>query len=167
MVLSAMFLAIGMVLPSVTMQIREIGNMLLPMHIPVMLCGVICGPVYGGAVGIILPLFRSLVFSMPTLYPNAVAMAVELCVYGVVIGLVYAATKKHNWGIFLSLIASILVGRIIWGLISALLYFFNGTVFTLEIFFTRAFAEAVPGIIAQLILIPAIILSLKKSKLIK
>ena len=41
--LSAMFLAIGLVLPFFTGQIPQIGNMLLPMHIPVLLCGLICG----------------------------------------------------------------------------------------------------------------------------
>ncbi len=36
-----MFVAIGIVLPFFTGQIQLIGNMLLPMHIPVMLCGLI------------------------------------------------------------------------------------------------------------------------------
>ena len=167
LILAAMFLAIGIVLPSVTMQIRQIGNMLLPMHLPVMLCGAICGWKYGGAIGLILPVFRSLLFSKPTFYPNAVAMAVELCVYGVVIGLVYLYTKNIKGGIFIALVSSILIGRIIWGLVSALLYYLNGTVFTFGLFLTRAFAEAFPGIIAQLILVPAIVLSLKKAKLIE
>lgn len=167
MVLSAMFLAVGMVLPSVTMQIREIGNMLLPMHLPVMLCGVICGWRYGGAIGIVLPLFRSLLFSKPAFFPNAVAMAVELCAYGVAIGIVYLYVKNIKGGIYISLVSSMLIGRVIWGAVSAFLYYLNGTVFTLEIFFTRAFLEAVPGIIVQLILIPTIVLSLKKARLLK
>lgn len=167
LVLSAMFLAIGMVLPGVTMQMREIGNMLLPMHIPVMLCGVICGPLYGGAIGFVLPFLRFAVSGKPNIYPNAVAMAVELCVYAVVIGIIYMYTKKIKGGIFISLIASMLAGRIIWGVISALLYSLGGMSYTLELFLTRAFAEAVPGIIIQLILIPTVILSLKKAKILK
>ena len=55
---SAMFLALGMVLPFLTGQIPQIGNMLLPMHIPVLLCGLICGWQYGALVGLILPLLR-------------------------------------------------------------------------------------------------------------
>ena len=51
--LAAMFLAIGLVLPFLTGQIPRIGNMLLPMHIPVFLCGLICGWQYGGAVGFV------------------------------------------------------------------------------------------------------------------
>ena len=40
--LTAMFIGIGLVLPFLTGQIQQIGNMLLPMHLPVMLCGLIC-----------------------------------------------------------------------------------------------------------------------------
>ncbi|MBQ1258575.1 MAG: ECF transporter S component, partial [Clostridia bacterium] len=69
--LSAMFMAIGLVLPLLTGQIKTIGNMLLPMHIPVMLCGLICGWYYGAAVGFILPILRSVTFGMPELYPSA------------------------------------------------------------------------------------------------
>ena len=76
LVLSGLFLAIGYVLPFVTGQLRELGQMLLPMHFPVFLCGLICGWKYGFAVGLILPFFRSVTFGMPPLYPQAVWMAV-------------------------------------------------------------------------------------------
>ena len=56
--LSAMFIAIGQVLPFFTGQIPQIGNMLLPMHIPVLLCGLICGWKYGALVGFTTPLLR-------------------------------------------------------------------------------------------------------------
>lgn len=51
LVLSAFFLALGLVLPFLTGQIPEIGNMISPMHFPVMLCGFICGGPYGALVG--------------------------------------------------------------------------------------------------------------------
>ncbi len=79
--LAAMFMAIGMVLPFLTGQIPQIGNMLLPMHIPVLLCGLICGPQYGAAVGFVLPLLRSAVFGMPVIFPAATAMTSELVSY--------------------------------------------------------------------------------------
>ena len=41
--LSSLFLSIGLFLPLLTSQIKEIGDTLLPMHIPIMLCGLICG----------------------------------------------------------------------------------------------------------------------------
>ena len=73
--LSAMFLALGLVLPFLTGQIPEIGNLLLPMHLPVLLCGLVCGWKYGLAVGFTTPLLRSMLFGMPTFYPSAVSMA--------------------------------------------------------------------------------------------
>ena len=94
--LSAMFMALGLVLPFFTGQIQNIGNMLLPMHIPVFLCGLICGWKYGAVVGFILPLMRSVLFGMPVMFPNAVAMAFELMTYGLVVGLIYVGFKKKN-----------------------------------------------------------------------
>ena len=51
LVLSALFLALGIVLPFLTGQLRQMGNMLLPMHLPVLVCGFVCGWPYGMAVG--------------------------------------------------------------------------------------------------------------------
>ena len=89
LVLSALFIAIGITLPFLTGQLKIIGKMLLPMHLPVMLCGLICGWQYGLICGIITPLLRSVLFGMPLLFPSAAAMSVELAVYGSVIGLLY------------------------------------------------------------------------------
>ena len=82
LILAAMFLAIGLLLPFLTGQIRQIGNMLLPMHIPVILCGLICGWQYGLGVGFVLPLLRCVIFGMPVLFPTAVSMSFELAAYG-------------------------------------------------------------------------------------
>ena len=82
LVLSALFLAIALVLPFLTGQIPEIGSMLCPMHIPVLLCGFFCGWQYGLAVGFVAPLLRSFLFGVPYLYPMAVSMAFELAANG-------------------------------------------------------------------------------------
>ena len=86
-VLSALFLAIGLVLPFITMQIPAVGKMLCPMHIPVLLCGYICGWPYGLIVGFVTPLLRGAMFGMPAIFPNAVCMAFELAAYGFVTGI--------------------------------------------------------------------------------
>ncbi|MBO4378749.1 MAG: ECF transporter S component, partial [Clostridia bacterium] len=70
---AALYLAIAMVLPFVTGQIPQISSMLLPMHIPALLCGFMCGWKYGLAVGFIAPLLRSATFGMPPMIPTAVA----------------------------------------------------------------------------------------------
>ena len=88
--LSALFLALGYVFPFLTGQIPQFGSMLLPMHIPVFLCGLICGWQYGAIVGLILPLTRSLFFIMPPFYV-ALAMTFELATYGFVAGVLSSA----------------------------------------------------------------------------
>lgn len=154
---SAMFIAIGIVLPFFTGQIQQIGNMLLPMHLPVFLCGMICGWQYGGAVGFILPLLRSVTFSMPPLFPNAVAMAVELCVYGLAAGIIYNGTKRKNTlSVYISMVPAMLLGRAAWGGAQIVLLGIKNTSFTWKMFIAGAFTNAVPGIILQLLLIPAI-----------
>ncbi len=165
--LSAMFMAIGLVLPLLTGQIKTIGNMLLPMHIPVMLCGLICGWHYGAAVGFILPILRSVTFGMPELYPSAIAMAFELMTYGLAVGVMYSLLPKKNINIYVSLLTSMVVGRAVWGAAYAALLSVSGDALTWKIFISSAFLKAFPGIILQFIIIPALMIFLKKIKLIK
>ncbi|MBO5248972.1 MAG: ECF transporter S component [Clostridia bacterium] len=161
LVLAAMLLAVGLILPFFTGQIKEIGNMLLPMHLPVMLCGLICGWKYGAAVGFVLPLLRSVTFGMPALYPNAVAMAFELCTYGLVIGILYGLFPKKNLlAVYGSLIPAMLTGRLIWGIVQTILLGISGKGFSLAAFWTAGFANALLGIVIQLILIPPLALLL-------
>ena len=166
LVLSALFLGIGMVLPFLTMQIKEIGDSLLPMHLPVMLCGVLCGYSYGAAIGFLLPFLRSFCFGMPPIYPNAVWMSAELLTYGLIIGLLYKKLPKNTFCLYTSLIASQISGRIVWGISKALLLGLNGKTFTLALFISGGFIDAIPGIILQLILLPTIITIFKRTKLI-
>jgi len=166
LILSAMFMGIGLVLPFLTGQIQQFGNMLLPMHIPVLLCGLICGPFHGLIIGFVLPVIRSLVFTMPVMYPNAIAMAFELATYGLIIGLAYRMSGQKNLkAIYISMIVSMISGRIVWGFAEVVLLGIKNQAFTLEAFVAGGFANAVPGIVLQLILIPAIMMALNKSGL--
>jgi predicted membrane protein len=165
LVLSAMFLAIGIILPMVTMHVPGVGRMLLPMHIPVLLCGFICGAPYGALVGFILPLCNSILFGAPPMMPVAIAMSIELLFYGLMSGLLYKQLGRYKLGIYFSLIPAMIVGRIAWGITSYILFSILGNSFTWMIFLTQAFASAIVGIILQLILIPAIIISLKKTNM--
>lgn len=166
--LAAMFMALGIVLPFLIGQIRQIGNMLLPMHIPVLLCGLICGWQYGLIIGFILPLFRSVLFSMPILFPTGVAMAFELATYGAVIGLLYSRSRwKCVIALYRSMIVAMILGRVVWGIAQVLLLGISGTSFTWRMFFAGAFLNAIPGIILQLILIPMIMLALNRTGLVR
>jgi uridine kinase len=160
--LSAMFLAMGLLLPFVTGQIPEIGSMLLPMHIPALLCGAFCGPGFGAAVGFIMPLMRSGIFGMPPLFPTAAAMAFELAAYGAIIGVCIKLFKKSIAGVYASLIIAMLGGRVVWGIVTAILMSINGGAFTFAAFIAGGFANAVPGIVLQLFLIPSIVIAMSK-----
>lgn len=161
MTMAAFFMALGLVMPFFTGQIPEIGSMLLPMHIPVLLCGFFCGWEYGLTVGFIVPIFRSVLFGRPFMMPTAVAMAFELAAYGAVAGYLYQKLKAKKGGIFISLLGAMIAGRALWGVVSIALFKMVGSVFTWEVFVAGAFMEAIPGIIVQLLLIPTIVSRLK------
>jgi len=163
--LSAMLMAIGMLLPFLTGQIQHIGNMLCPMHLPVFICGMICGPFWGLITGAFLPLVRSMVFGMPVLMPAALAMAFELAAYGFISGYLRKKLPKTLSMLFVSLISAMLLGRIVWGLVSIPVYGMAGKTFGWQIFMANGFANAVPGMILQLIAVPAVVRALEKAKL--
>lgn len=163
--ISAMLMAIGMLLPFLTGQIQHIGNMLCPMHLPVFICGMVCGPIWGLAVGATLPLLRSMVFGMPVLMPAAFAMAFELAAYGFIAGFLRKKLPKTLGMLFVSLVCAMLLGRIVWGIVSVPIYGLASKAFSWQIFVTNGFMNAVPGMIVQLVAVPAIVTALEKAKL--
>ena len=167
MIQASLMLALGMILPFFTAQIPSIGNKLLPMHIPVILTGLICGWPYGLIVGFVLPLFRSILFGMPPMVPVAVAMAFELATYGAVIGALFRKFPKKNFYIYISLLVSMICGRIIWGSVSMFLYGLSGSTFTWKIFIASALFNAIPGIIIQILIIPILVVTLKQRNIIE
>lgn len=167
MVLSAFFLALSYVMPFLTGQIPEIGSMLCPMHIPVLLCGFLCGWHWGMAVGFIAPLFRSLTLGMPPLFPVAVCMAFELAAYGLVSGLMHKYLPRKKPYIYLSLLTAMIAGRLVWGAAMFIALSINGGAFTFSAFLAGAVTEAVPGIIVQLVLIPVAVMILDNPKILK
>ena len=166
MVLSGLFVALGLLLPFLTGLIPCIGKMLLPMHIPVLLCGFICGGPYGLIVGLIVPVLRSALFGMPVMFPGAVAMSFELAAYGLISGILYKRLPKKNVYIYAALVSAMIGGRIVWGVVSYILFGLNQTTFNWSMFAAGAFINAVPGIILQIILIPIILIALKRGILI-
>ena len=163
--LSAMLLAVGLLLPFLTGQIQHIGNMLCPMHLPVFICGMVCGPMWGFAVGMVLPLLRSIIFGMPMLVPAAVCMAFELAAYGTVSGLLRSRLPKTLPMLFVSLITAMLIGRLVWGVVCIPVYGFVSKSFTWQIFVANGFVNAIPGMILQLIAVPAVVTALEKAHL--
>lgn len=164
---TAMLFAVGMVLPFFIGQIPAIGKMLLPMHIPVLLCGFIVGWQYGALIGFLLPIVRGLVFGMPPLYPNAVAMAFEMAAYGFVSGYLYSHARwQCTKMLYISLVTAMLAGRLVWAFAEVILLGIGGNIFTWKMFAAGAFLNAIPGIIVQLTLIPLIMVALRRAKVV-
>lgn len=170
LVLGALFLALTLVLPFITGQIPEIGSMLCPMHLPVLLAGFVCGAPIAGIIGFTAPLLRFLMFGMPPIYPMGISMAFELMTYGIISGLMYhhLFRRKNAFAVYSSLLCAMIGGRVVWGVVRVVLAGIGGQAgsFTFAAFISGAVTTAVPAIILQLILIPVIIMALKRAGLI-
>ena len=168
MTLAALFLALSYVMPFLTGQIPEIGAMLCPMHLPVLVCGFVCGWPWGLAVGFVAPILRSvLTGGFPPMFPTAVCMAFELCTYGALAGVMHKLLPKRKAYIYLSLLISMLLGRIVWGAAMFVCLGFSGSAFTFAAFIAGAFTNAVPGIVVQIVLVPVLVMLLDNPKFLK
>lgn len=163
LVLSSLMIALGIVLPFLTGSNPQLGSIFLLMHIPALLTGLILGPRYGLLVGLITPVLRSLLVSAPPLYPIALTMTFELGAYGFFIGFAKKYLPKKDLYFVLSLVISMILGRAVWGLAAAVFYPLAGFNFSLSIFVKAAFITGLPGIGIQLIVIPVLYFSLKKT----
>ena len=162
LILAALFLALALVLPFLTGQIPEVGSMLCPMHIPVLLGGVFCGWPWGLMVGFVAPILRSITISMPPMYPVANCKAFELATYGAVSGALYQKMSKKKSSIYVALLVAMVLGRLVWGAARLVCAGLDTTAFGLSAFWAGAITTAIPGIIVQIILVPILVMSLEK-----
>ncbi len=161
--LAALCIALGIVLPVALHAIPNAGSVLLPMHIPVLLCGLLCGWPYGLVCGIITPILSSILTGMP---PAAYlpGMVAELAIYGLVAGLVLklVRTKSELLNLYVALTAAMLAGRLAIGALNALL--FRAGSYSVQLWVTGMFVTALPGIVIQLILLPGLAQTLTRAK---
>jgi hypothetical protein len=144
------------------------------MHIPVLLCGFLCGGLYGIVVGAAAPLLSSLLFGMPTLYPSGISMMFELAAYGLATGILFRLLVKQIGKtpglkiatVYITLILSMLCGRVVWGITRVFMTTFSDEAFTFAAFIAGAFTGAVPAIITHIIVIPIIVVALMQARLI-
>jgi len=162
-----MFLSLGILLPFLTGQIPEFGNMLLPMHIPVLLCGMLCGWQWGLLTGFITPILRFVLFHMPPIYPKGISMAFELMAYGAVSGGMHNILPKKRPYIYCSLISAMIIGRLFWGAAMFVCLGVKGGTFTFAAFIAGALTNALPGIILQIALVPLLVMVLDNPKILK
>ncbi len=161
LVFAAVCLALAMVLPFFTGQIPKIGKALAPMHIPVLLCGFVSGPMWGLIVGLVAPMLRCHLFATPAL-ASAFTMTFELAAYGFFTGLLYKILPKRTLNIYISLISAMILGRIVAGIVKYIVAVANGNEFIFSAFIAGTVTGAVPGMICQIVLIPIIVIALKK-----
>ena len=164
--LCAMCIALCYVLP-LAFHAIGLGSALSPMHIPVLLCGLICGGWWGALCGIVGPVLSSLLSGMPPMM-MLVRMIPELCVYGLAGGICmrFIRTGKATADLYISLAVAMVAGRIVGGIASAIFYTVTTGVYSIALWATNYFAEALPGIVAHLIIVPVLVFTLTKAKLI-
>jgi predicted membrane protein len=160
--MAALCLALAVLLPQLSGRLESFGMALLPMHFPVLLCGFICGWYYGGICGLLAPFLNFLIFGKPPLL-RMFAMMPELCVYGILAGLLFLAFKY----IYPALVLSMLGGRLVGGIAFTLLMWgMQGKSYGWGLFLTEYFVSGWIGITIQLMLIPLIVAALRKNGLI-
>ena len=175
LVITAMLLAVGLVLPFITGNIQAIAKIISPLHIPVLICGLCCGWSWGLGLGIVLPLLRGLLFGIPVFPTSALPMAFELAAYGLLTGLLYPAflklfkSKNHLPAMLCALIVSMVLGRFVGGAAKAL-FITLGVIgskspYTFAAFFSSYFVSTAAGAVIHLILVPAVVTALEKAKL--
>lgn len=164
MTLSAVCVALCVVLPIAFHAIPDAGSVFLPMHIPVLICGMICGWPYGLLCGLMGPILSGVLTGMP---PMAFlpSMMVECGTYGLVSGLVlkFVRTKSTYADLYIALIAAMLAGRVVSGIAKALI-FTPGM--AMSAWITASFITALPGIVIQLVFLPTVVFTLMKARVI-
>lgn len=164
-IITAVCIALCVVLPQAFHAVPNAGAIYLPMHIPVLLCGLICGWSYGLLCGLAGPALSALLTGMP---PAAVlpGMLVECGVYGLAAGLLMQLVRtKHLYAdLYISLAAAMLLGRVASGIAKALI--FSAGSYSMVSWVAGSFVTALPGIVIQLALLPSIVYALMRARLI-
>jgi len=167
-VLTAICITLCCVLPMMLHAFYGAGSIVLPMHIPVLLCGLVVGWKFGILAGIFGPLLSSFVTGMPTM-AYAPVMVVELATYGAIVGLLICIihTKNQYFNIYAALIPAMLVGRVVAGVFRAVFFLPELQTGVVAWVVSSYFVTSAPGIIIQLILIPAIVVALEKARIVR
>lgn len=165
---SAAVCALATVVPQLFHLIggKPMGNIFLPMHLPVILGGFLLSPAAALVCGVLSPLFSFLISGMPA-FPRLIFMMFELGAYGFVTSL---CARKFRLPVWLTLPLTWLGGRVVFLLTAA----FALHILKLEIqgmpsawaAVWTAVTTGVPGIILQAVAVPVLVGALMKARLI-
>jgi thiamine transporter ThiT len=169
LLVTAILLAVGIVLPFLTGNVQVLGQAISPLHIPVLICGLTCGWCWGMGLGIVLPLLRSVLFGMPPLVPVAIPMAFEMAAYGALCGLLYPMLSKKMsktcWAMLIAMVIAMLAGRLVGGAAKAVVMGIQGNAYTFPAFVTGYFVNTAVGAVIHLIVVPLVVTALEKARL--
>lgn len=168
MIVIAVLLALGMVLPFLTGQIPTIGQAISPLHIPAFIAGLTCGWGWGMALGLVLPILRSFMFGMPPLVAVAIPMAFELAAYACICGVAYPLLRKRMKNLpamLVALLLAMVAGRLMGGAAKAIVMGITGSGFTFSMFISSYFVTTAVGALIHLIVVPVVVLALEKAHL--
>lgn len=163
MVFTAVCAALCLVLPMAFHAIPNAGMVMLPMHIPVLLCGLICGWPFGMACGLLGPFISSFTGMPPAaMLPS---MMVECAAYGMVSGLMmrYVRTGRTVADLYISMVTAMILGRVVAGFAKAWILAPGTPPFA---WVTTSLISGIPGIVLQLVVMPAVVLALTRARLI-
>lgn len=148
-VTTAIFIALGVMLPIGFHYFSLSGSIFLPMHLPVLLCGIATGPIYGAIGGVLTVFLSSLLTEMPVIYPSGISMSIEMAIYASLLPLL-----RKRLGIYPALFITILVGRTLSTTVKIGLLIPNGDLRALPALLSISFAKSMPGLILIFILVP-------------
>ena len=169
LLVTAILMAVGIVLPFLTGNVQVLGQAISPLHIPVLICGLTCGWGWGLVLGVLLPLVRSVLFGMPPLVPVAIPMAFEMAAYGALCGLLYPMLRKKlgkaYWAMLIAMVIAMVAGRFVGGAAKAVVMGMQGNAYTFQAFVTAYFVNTAVGAVIHLIVVPLVVTALEKAKL--
>lgn len=159
---TALYLALAVILPIGFHALGVAGRIFLPMHLPILLAGFLAGPWSGVVAGLLAPLLSHLLTGMPPTYAVPL-MSLELPIYGLVAGVLY---NRLHLNIYLALILSMILGRIMFGLGLFVLGRFMDLPYSAAQFFSTggAIVTGLPGIAVQLIIIPLVVAAVRRGR---
>lgn len=165
---AALVCALSVLVPQVFHLIggKPLGNVLLPMHLPVLLGGYVLNPAAAMLCGMLSPILSFLLTGMPPV-PRLFFMIFELGAYGLFTSLF---ARKCRLPVFLTLPLAQILGRTVYFLCMAfalhVLHIEIAGVSSAFAALAAAVSTGAPGIVLQLCVVPVLLAALRRAKVI-
>ncbi len=158
--------ALGIVLPFFIHPFGLAPRVILPMHFPVFLAGLLLPPFYAGMVGILTPALSSGFTGMPTT-AQVMRLMPELAVYAMTASVMLRLLPvwpglSERLGRIAAMITAMLVAMILGRIVYVLVSMAMAGIQDMNYYLMILVAPALPGIIAQLIIVPPLAYKLEQ-----